>query len=104
MYAIEYNPLMFEIRRTAEFDEWLEHLRDTRAQARILVRLDRMEEGNFGDHKRFDGLLELRIDAGPGYRVYCVERRKTLIVILAGGSKSQQQKDIARAKRLAETL
>lgn len=95
---------MFEIRRTAEFDAWLERLRDARAQARILIRLDRMEDGNFGDHKRFDGLLELRIDVGPGYRLYCVERRKMLIVILAGGSKSQQHKDIARARRLAETL
>ncbi len=65
---------MVEVRRTEEFAEWLRRLKDIRAAARIEIRISRLEDGNFGDAKFFDGIGELRIDYGPGYRVYVVQR------------------------------
>jgi putative addiction module killer protein len=67
--------------------------------------MDRAEQGNYGDHKSVgDGVLEMRIDYGPGYRVYCVEQGRTITVLLAGGTKKQQAKDILKAKQLASQL
>jgi putative addiction module killer protein len=97
---------MFEVRQTERFAAWLDGLRDRRARSRIAARLLRLEAGLFGDVKPVgEGLSELRIDYGPGYRVYFVQRGQTLLIILCGGDKGAQDRDIAAAKLLArETL
>lgn len=95
---------MNEVRKTAEFLAWFAQLRDIRARARIQVRIDRMELGLLGDAKYFSGIGELRIDYGPGYRVYFVKRGNTLIVLLCGGDKSTQDKDIKRAIEMAKEV
>lgn len=79
------------------FLEWLFYLRDLRLRHRIETRVDRIRQGNYGDHKRFLGLLEIRLDFGKGYRLYCAEDGDDLIVLFAGGDKSSQMKDIAKA-------
>jgi putative addiction module killer protein len=94
-----------EIRRTSVFDKWLRKLRDTQARAKILVRIDRLSRGNPGDVKPVgEGVSEMRIDYGPGYRVYYVQRGSELIVLLVGGDKSSQESDIAKAIELARGL
>jgi putative addiction module killer protein len=96
---------MIEIRRTGVFLKWLRGLRDSRARARIQIRIDRMSLGNPGDVRPVgDGVSELRIDYGPGYRVYFVGRGKTVAVLLCGGDKQTQDIDIAKAKSLAKEL
>jgi putative addiction module killer protein len=96
---------LFEIRQTQSFSIWLRELRDRQARARILVRIDRLMLGNPGDVRMVgDGVSELRIDYGPGYRVYYVRRGTTLIVLLAGGDKRTQNRDIETAHRLAGSL
>jgi putative addiction module killer protein len=93
-----------EVRQTAGFERWLRGLRDARARARVLVRLRRLSLGNAGDVQPVGGgVSELRIDWGPGYRVYLVVRADA-IVLLAGGDKSSQRADIAMARRLAREL
>ena len=83
--------------------EWLNGL-DVQTRARVRVRIDRLEDGLFGDVEPVgEGVSELRLDFGPGYRVYFQKRGNTLIILLCGGDKSTQAKDIKRAKRLAET-
>lgn len=93
---------MIEIARTDEFARWLKRLKDASARARINLRVDRVAmTGNLGDCKSVgDGVSEMRIDYGPGYRLYFAWREDKLILLLIGGDKSTQQKDIARAKRL----
>ena len=82
------------------FDSWLENLRDSRAKARILIRLKRVEQGNFGDSKSLgDGVNEMRIPEGQGYRVYYGQSGNEVVILLCGGNKSSQQKDIALAKK-----
>jgi putative addiction module killer protein len=94
-----------EVRRTAVFSDWLDGLKDRQARARILKRLLRVEEGNFGDHGGVgEGVMELRLQFGPGYRVYYVERSSALIILLAGGAKDSQARDIEKAKELARGL
>jgi putative addiction module killer protein len=96
---------MIEVRQTVEFSAWLHALRDERARARITDRLVRMQAGNFGDVKPAGGgVSELRIDYGPGYRVYFVRRGPVVIVLLCGGDKRTQDKDIKRAKGMAREL
>lgn len=96
---------MIEVRQTQEFREWLHKLRDDRARAKIVDRLVRVEDGNFGDIEPVgDGVSELRIDYGPGYRVYFTRRGRVVVVILCGGDKRTQTKDIKRAKRMAREL
>jgi putative addiction module killer protein len=96
---------VIELRKTAVFARWLDGLRDIRARARIQARLDRLAEGNPGDVKRVgEGVSELRIDYGPGYRVYFKARGREVIILLAGGDKSTQAKDIKVALRLARNL
>jgi putative addiction module killer protein len=96
---------MTEIRKTATFSDWMANLRDHRARARIAARIDRLAFGNPGDVQSVgEGVSELRIHSGPGYRIYFVRRGETLIVLLCGGDKSTQSKDIKRAKRLAANL
>ena len=96
---------MSEIRETDDYRGWFESLRDLNAQMRIGVRIRRMSLGNFGDVKPVgDGVSELRIPCGPGYRVYFVRRGDTVVILLAGGEKSSQKRDIERAKKLASRL
>jgi putative addiction module killer protein len=93
---------MIEILRSNEFDVWLLELRDDRARARIQARILRLSLGNPGDVKPVgEGISEMRIDHGPGYRVYFWQRGQVLIVLLCGGDKSTQDKDIKAAKSIA---
>lgn len=90
---------------TPVFDEWFARLRDRRAAARIQARIDRAESGNLGDCKPVgEGVSEMRMDVGPGYRVYFLQRGTDVVILLAGGEKSTQAKDIAAAKRLAKQV
>ena len=98
-----YSLQMIELIRSATFDRWLSGLRDRRAVARIAARLDRMAAGNPGDVQPVgDGVSELRINYGPGYRVYFIQQGPVLIILLCGGDKSTQSRDIRQAKVLAE--
>lgn len=96
---------MPEIRRTSEFARWLDALADSRARAAILVRIDRLALGNAGDSKPVGGgVSELRIDVGPGYRVYFTRIATTVLLLIAGGDKSTQSADIRRAVDFVRTL
>lgn len=92
-----------QVRRTAIFGRWLDTLRDRRAAARVEIRIDRLRLGNPGDVKAFGhGVSEMRIDYGPGYRVYFIQRGGEVLVLLCGGDKSSQKRDIEQAHALAE--
>lgn len=96
---------MVEIRKTETFAQWLDGLRDIRARARVQVRIERLAAGNAGDVKAVgDGVSELRIDYGPGYRVYFTKRGRAVVILLAGGDKHNQANDIRIAQRLADNL
>ncbi|MFZ5723399.1 MAG: type II toxin-antitoxin system RelE/ParE family toxin [Pseudomonadota bacterium] len=96
---------MVEVRTTEDFSRWLAGLRDHQARARIEVRIRRLTLGNPGDVRAVgEGICEMRIDHGPGYRVYFVRHGSTVYLLLAGGDKSTQPEDIARAIRLARNL
>ena len=96
---------MYQIRQTAVFAKWLANLRDIKGQARILARLESCRVGNLGDTKRVGARIhELRIHIGPGYRVYFTKRRNMILLLLCGGNKSSQARDIERAKRLLVKL
>jgi putative addiction module killer protein len=91
--------------RSSDFDAWLSRLADQRAKARILARLRSAALGNFGDCESVgDGVLEMRIHFGPGYRLYFVRTGTIVYIVLGGGDKSSQKKDIARAKKMAREL
>lgn len=97
---------MIEVRRTAEFSAWVRSLKDARAIARIEARINRLADGNPGDSKGTSerGINELRVDYGPGYRVYFTYRGPVVVILLAGGDKRTQNKDIKRAARIAAEL
>jgi putative addiction module killer protein len=96
---------VIEVRQTQEFASWLEALRDTKAAAKIAQRIVRVSSGLLGDVKPVgEGVSELRVDFGPGYRLYFVQRGKALVILLCGGDKSTQAKDIRKAKELAADL
>lgn len=95
---------MFEVRKTVVFANWLKSLKDVRAQARIFMRINRLEAGLLGDVKFFNGIGELRVDYGPGYRVYFVQRGNEIIILLCGGDKSTQSKDIKQAIEMAREV
>ena len=96
---------MFTVLQTLAFQEWLDGLRDHMAQLRIVSRIRQAEAGNLGDWKSIEGpLFEMRVDVGPGYRLYCARREGVLIVMLAGGAKTSQSRDIARAKRMLKEM
>lgn len=96
---------MIEVRQTETLAEWLENLGDERARAKINVRIRRLSLGNPGDVKPVgEGVSELRIDYGPGYRLYFVQRGAQLIILLCGGDKATQARDIETAKSMAKQL
>ena len=96
---------MIEIRETDTFAKWIDGLNDIRARARILVRIERLSIGNPGDVKPVgEGVSEMRIDYGPGYRVYFKKIRQKVVILLAGGDKKSQSKDIKTAIRLSRNL
>ncbi len=96
---------MIEIRQTDTYEEWFASLRDRQAKARIDVRIRRLSLGNPGDVRPVgEGVSELRIDYGPGYRVYFIRRGQEFIILLAGGDKRTQDQDIRTARKLAQSL
>ncbi len=93
---------MVEVLTTENFDHWLRKLKDKSGRLRILARIERMARGNPGDTKSVgQGVSELRLTIGPGYRIYYTQRGKQIVLLLCGGDKTTQQKDIATALRLA---
>lgn len=96
---------MIEVRQTDDFAKWFKSLKDRQVRARIQARIDRIGLGSFGDCEPVGGgISEMRIHFGPGYRVYFIQRGTEIVVLLAGGSKRTQSKDILKAKRLADNL
>ena len=96
---------MFEVRKTEIYAKWLDGLRDNRARARVLFRVERLATGNPGDVRPVgERVSELRIDYGPGYRVYFKQQSRTIVVLLAGGDKRTRSRDIETALRLARNL
>lgn len=96
---------MLQVLKSDVFAEWLDDLKDRRAAARVIVRIERLALGNAGDIKPVGkGVSELRIDYGPGYRVYFTRQNEKVIILLCGGDKSSQRKDIAKALEMAEHL
>lgn len=99
------NNTLFIVRQMQEFQDWLDRLRDLRAQIRIVARLRLAEAGNLGDWKHVGGeVSEMRVDIGPGYRLYFTRKGSIVIVMLAGGDKSTQARDIKRAQRMLKQL
>ena len=96
---------VLEVRKTEAYAQWLDGLRDVRARARVLVRVERLAAGNPGDVRPVgEGVSELRIDYGPGYRVYFKKRGRMIVVLLVGGDKRTQSRDVRTALRLARNL
>jgi putative addiction module killer protein len=96
---------MAAVEKTEAFDTWLKALRDARAKAKIISRIERLADGNPGDVKSVgNGISEMRIHYGPGYRVYYCQQGETIVIILCGGDKDSQAKDIATAKEIKESL
>jgi len=105
LWPIGYKLCMIELRKTEAYIKWLDSLRDVHARARVLVRVERLAAGNPGDVRPVgEGISELRIDYGPGYRVYFKKRGRTNVILLAGGDKRTQSRDIETALRLAQDL
>jgi putative addiction module killer protein len=96
---------MYQLRETDVFGNWLRALRDLRAKARILARLDSARLGNLGDARSVGGgVSEMRVDVGAGYRVYFTRRQRVILVLLCGGDKSSQARDIAHARQMAKIM
>jgi putative addiction module killer protein len=96
---------MYEIKQTPEFEFWLRSIRDPKVRSRLLARLRKVSLGNLGDVAPIaEGIWEMREHFGLGWRMYYIQRRKTIILMLGGGSKSTQEADIKRVKRLLQTL
>jgi putative addiction module killer protein len=104
-YSFRYKSGVLTLVQSSRFEAWLRDLADQRAKARILVRLTRIEQGNFGDCRPVgEGVSEMRIDSGPGYRIYFVRSGPAVYVLLTGGDKSSQERDIEQAKAMAREL
>jgi putative addiction module killer protein len=96
---------MYLVERSDQFDNWLKKLKDRTAVARILIRIKRIEMGQLGVTKPLkDGLLEFKIDYGPGYRLYYAKKGELIILLVLGGSKSTQKKDIKKAKAILKEM
>jgi putative addiction module killer protein len=96
---------VYQIERTEVFDKWLTNLRDIRAKARILARIESARLGNLGDIRSVGGtVIEMRVDVGAGYRLYFTRRHRIVVILLCGGEKSSQTKDIARAKLMVQEI
>ncbi|MDP2853786.1 MAG: type II toxin-antitoxin system RelE/ParE family toxin [Smithellaceae bacterium] len=105
LYPIKYIKTMIEILQTENYRKWFDKLKDRNARARIDIRLRRLSLGNYGDAKSVgEGVSELRIDYGPGYRVYFTKKGARLIILLAGGDKTTQAGDIEKAKKLVHEI
>jgi putative addiction module killer protein len=105
LYPHRYTRLVFTVRLTEEFQRWLDALSDRRAQVRIVARLRMAEGGNLGDWASVGGeVSEMRVHFGPGYRLYFTRRGGVLVILLIGGDKSTQSRDIKRAQRIATEL
>lgn len=105
LYSFEYSRSMFTVRLTDEFSRWLSGIQDGVTKRRLLTRLRKATLGNLGDVKSVGhGVMEMRENFGPGWRMYYVQRKQALIVMVGGGSKSTQSADIAKARRLAATI
>lgn len=101
LISVNYSWQMLELYTTEEFDKWFKKIRDRRGRARIQARIDRLEMGHFGDAVSVgDGVFELRIFFGPGYRVYCAQQSSVVVILLIGGDKDSQRQDIEKAKEL----
>jgi putative addiction module killer protein len=104
-YLYGYNALVYQIQQTAVFAKWLSGLRDIRAKARILARLDSARLGNLGDVVSIGGgVSEIRVDVEAGYRVYFTRRHRVIVILLCGGDISTQARDIARARLIARAI
>ena len=105
VYPHGYTVVVIEVIQTEHFRRWIGRLRDRGARARILARIIAVEEGHFGDWKAIDrAVFELRVQAGPGYRVYFTRRGSALVILLAGGDKRSQRRDIEMARKLAAEI
>ncbi len=105
MYPVGYSVITYTVRQTEEFVLWLDDLKDKRAQVRIAARLRQVVAGNLGDWQPIEGdVSELRVDFGPGYRLYFTRRGRIIIVMLNAGDKASQKRDIRRALKLAAEL
>ena len=102
MYDISYDITVFTILRSATFDRWLRRMRDRQAINRIVARLLAVEDGHLGDVRPVgDGVSEMRVQYGPGYRIYFIKQQAKLVILLCGGIKDSQRRDIQKAKRMA---
>jgi putative addiction module killer protein len=101
---VNYSSQVIDVRQTPDFRDWLGSLRDKRAVEKIAIRIARIQSGLMGDVKYFDGIGELRLDIGPGYRLYFVKRGNEIIILLCGGDKSSQGRDIKKAIQMAKEL
>ena len=105
MYLNGYNLSMYSVQQTQKFSQWLTKLKDIRARIAIARRIERAQSGNLGDVKSVgERIYEMRIDIGPGYRLYYTMRENELIILLVGGDKSTQQKDIDKAIEMAKEI
>ena len=96
---------MAQIKATKRFTDWLDRLKDLQGRARIQARIERLAGGNPGQHRKLrHGVIELKVDVGPGYRVYCTHRDNVVVILLCGGDKKSQTKDVKLAYELAEDL
>ena len=96
---------MYQLQSTEVFDQWLRRLQDLKGRARILARLEAAQLGNLGDTKAVgNGVREMRVHIGPGYRIYFAQRGRTLLLLLCGGDKTTQTRDIARARQILRDL
>ncbi|WP_245394948.1 type II toxin-antitoxin system RelE/ParE family toxin [methanotrophic endosymbiont of Bathymodiolus puteoserpentis (Logatchev)] len=97
--------MIYEIKKTIHFDNWLAGLKDAKTKARVLLRVRQVSQGNFGDHKSLGaGLFEMRFFFGSGYRIYYTVKNKQVVILLTGGDKSSQEKDIKKAKSILDTV
>lgn len=95
----------YEVRQTEKFSKWLRKLKDVVAKVSILRRISRLENGNFGDSKSVgEGVFEMRIDVGQGYRIYFTNKDNKIVILLVGGDKSTQEDDIRTAKEMAKEV